>query len=142
MNIKDLATQILMSKISGANNSGDAASALDKLSSGNSKFDLGELVSKFQGSGGYLAARAKSWLGDGSNESVSATHIKEALGSDKVEAFAKQLGIDSDEAGHSLAKIIPELIDKSSKGGKLLDLIEDKKGLFSSIASKFLRKSA
>ena len=142
MNIQDLASQILMSKIAGANNTDDAASALDTLTGGKKRFDLGDLVSQFQGSGGDLAARAKSWLGDGANESISATHIKEALGSDKVEAFARQLGIDSDEAGHSLAQILPELIDKSSKGGRLLDSIGGNKGLFANIASKFFRKSA
>ncbi len=146
MNFQELATQLVMSKIAGANNSADVESALDKLTGSNKKFDLGDLVSRFQDSGGDLAERTKSWLGDGSNEAISATQIKDALGAEKVDAFARQLGIDGDEAGHSLARILPELIDKSSHGGKLLGSIGESlgnhKGLLASFASKFLRKSA
>ncbi len=142
MNFKDIATQLVMSKIAGANSSGDAASALDQLADGSKGFDIGELVKQFQGSGGDLAARASSWLSDGANAPVSATQIKEAIGSDKIAAFAAKLGIGGDEASEKLAQILPDLIDKSSRGGELLNSMGGAKGLLAGFASRFLKKSA
>lgn len=142
MNFKDLAAQIVMSKITGANNSGDATSALDDLIDGSKGFDLGKIVEQFQGSGSDIANKTKSWLGDGANESISASQVQDAIGGDKIEAFARKLGIGGDEAGHKLAQILPELIDKSSQGGNLLDSIGSKSGLLAGLASKFFRKSA
>jgi len=141
MNFKNLATRVLMDQIEGVNNSGVVASALDQLAPNSEDFHLGEIVSRIQGSGGNLASKAKSWLGDGANESISPAQVQEALGSDKIAAFGNKLGIDRNEAGYRLAKILPELVDKSSQGGRLLDSIGDK-GLFAGLASKFLKKIA
>ena len=47
----------------------------------------------------------------------------------------------ADEAGEKLSEILPELIDKSSQGGSLLDSI-DSKGLLAGFATRFFRKSA
>lgn len=141
MDFKQLATQILMSKIGSANNSGAAASALDDLVPGDKSFDLGDIVGQFTGSGSDLAKKAKSWLGDGDNDSISAAQVQDALGSDKIEAFARKLGIDREEASNSLSEILPELIDKSSQGGSLLGKIGGAGGL-AGLASKFFRKSA
>lgn len=130
-----------MEKIGGANNSSDAETALDDLLPGNKSFDLGDIVGQFTGSGGDIAAKAKSWLGDGENDSISASDVQDVLGSDKVEAFAKRLGIGAEEASSSLSDILPELIDKSSKGGSLLGSVGGIGGL-AGLASKFFRKSA
>ena len=138
MDIKSLATQLIMSKIGGANDSGAASSALDDLVGGSGGFDLGDIVGKFTGSGGDLAEKAKSWLGDGGNESVSADQIQDAIGSDKIEAFAKKLGIGTEEASSSLSQILPDLIDKSSQGGNLLGSVGGLSGL-AGLASKFFK---
>lgn len=138
MDLKDFATQLVMEKIGSANDKGAAASALDNLTGGDKGFDLGGLVGQLTGSGGDLAAKAKSWLGDGANDSISASQVQEALGGDKIEAFARQLGIGTEEASSNLSDILPQLIDKSSKGGELLDSVGGSKGLFS-IASKFFK---
>ena len=138
MDLKKLATQIIMDKIGSANDEGAAASALDELTSASGGFDLGAIVGQFSGSGGDIAAKARSWLGDGANDSISASQVTEALGSDKVEAFARKLGIGPDEAGSSLSDILPQLIDKSSKGGALLDSVGGADGLFS-LASKVFK---
>ena len=139
MDIKSLATQLILSKIGGANDSGAAESALDDLVGGSGGFDLGDLVGKFTGSGGDLASKAKSWLGDGGNEPVSADEIQDAIGSDKIEAFAKKLGVGREEASSGLSQILPDLIDKSSKGGNLLDSVGGVSGLVG-LASKFFKK--
>ena len=141
MNLKSLATQVLMDHIEGANNSNHAASALDRLAGNNKAFDLGDLVSKFQRSGGDVASKTKTWLGDGANEALSVRQLQQAVGQDKVAAFARTLGLDSEQATIELSKILPELIDKSSQGGELLNKIGSRRGL-AGIASRLLRKSA
>jgi uncharacterized protein YidB (DUF937 family) len=138
MDIKSLATQLIMSKMGGANDSNAASSALDDLVGGSGGFDLGDIVGKFTGSGGDLASKAKSWLGDGGNEAVSASEIQDAIGSDKIEAFARKLGIGTEEASSGLSQILPDLIDKSSKGGNLLDSVGGVSGL-AGMASKFFK---
>ena len=141
MNFKSLATQILMNRIDGANNSNHAASALDRLAGGNKAFDLGDLVTRLRHSGTDLAGKTRSWLGDGPNESISASQLEQALGPGKIAAFATALGIDRETAAQGLTKILPELIDKSSQGGQLLHEIGSKRGL-AGFASRLLRKSA
>lgn len=136
MDFKDLAAQIVMNKIGGANNSADAGSALDELVDGDKSFDLGDIVGKFTNSGGDLASKARSWLGDGANDSISASQVQDAIGLDKIESFAQKLGIGTEEASGKLSEIMPELIDKSSSGGSLLDSVGGVKGL-GGLASKF-----
>jgi len=141
MHFKSLATQIVMSKISSANNSSNAESALDSLVGESKGFDLGKLVDRLQVSGSDLATKTKSWLGDGENLPVSPSELQNAIGNHGVAAFAKKLGIDRREASARLAEILPELIDKSSQGGRLLGATGDSRGL-TSFAAKFFRKTA
>ena len=129
MNFKSLAVQVLMDHIDGINNSNHAASALDRLAGGNNAFDLNDIVGKFQGTGGDIARKTKSWLGDGSNQPISTTQLEQALGADRIAAFARALGIDTVQAGHGLNQILPELIDKSSQGGTLLNQRGARRGL-------------
>lgn len=138
MDIKSFATQLIMDKIGGANDSGAAQSALDELTSGSGGFDLAKIVGQFKGSGGDLANIAKSWLGDGANKAISPQQVQEAIGGDKVEAFAAKLGIGRDEASSGLADLLPDLIDKSSRGGDLLDSIGGASGL-AGLAAKFFK---
>ena len=141
MTFKGLATQVLMSKIERANNSDNAAAALDKLSGSSKGFDLAEIVNKLQGSGGDVARKTKSWLGDGPNEPISASRVQDAIGRHIIAAFAKKLGMDSDEASEKLTQILPELIDKSSQGGCLINSV-GKKSFLAGFTSRFLKKSA
>lgn len=141
MTFKGLATQVLMSKIEHANNSDNAASALDRLASGRKGFDLADIVAQFQGSGGDVARKAKSWLGDGANEAISASEVQDVIGSHKVAAFAKTLGMERDKASEKLARILPELVDKSSQGGYLINSI-GRKSFLAGFTSRFLKKSA
>ena len=46
--------------------------------------------------------------------------------------------IGRDEASSSLSQILPDLIDKSSKGGSLLDSVGGAEGL-AGLASKFFK---
>jgi len=138
MDIKSLATQLIMSKLGASNDSSTAESALDELVGGSSGFDLGDIVGKFTGSGGDLANIAKSWLGDGANDAISPDQLQDAIGGDKIEAFAAKLGIGREEASAGLSSVLPDLIDKSSKGGNLLDSVGGLSGL-KGLASRFFK---
>jgi len=137
MDLKQMATQMLMSKLGGNADSGAAQSAIDNLLGGeDSGSPLAGLIEKFNG--GELAGAAKSWLGDGANDAVSADQIKSALGSGQVADFASKLGIDQNQAAESLSDFLPDLIDKTSRGGELLESVGGLKGL-GGLASKFFK---
>ncbi|MDH3665051.1 MAG: YidB family protein, partial [Alphaproteobacteria bacterium] len=105
---------------------------------GNEKFDLVSMVGQFTSSGGDVASKAQSWLADGANDKISPEQIREAIGSNKIDAFASKLGIDREAASSHLSEILPELIDKSSQGGSLLGSGSRASGL-ARLASKFFK---
>lgn len=138
MDIKQIATQLLMKNIGGGSDPHVAESALDDLIGNGKKFDIVSMVGQFTGKGGDVAEMAKSWLGDGANESISASQLQDVIGQDKVAAFADKLGVSREDAGDSLAKFLPQLVDKSSRGGNLLDSVGGAGGL-AKLASKFFK---
>jgi uncharacterized protein YidB (DUF937 family) len=126
MDLMKLGTQLILSKLGGNASESGIASALSSLLGGGSKdggLDLGSLVSGMLGKGGGLEGIVSSWLGDGDNDAVSGSQIKEILGKDKITEFAKQVGVDEDTAADSLAEAVPQMVDKGSTGGSLLDAV-------------------
>ncbi len=121
------ANAFIQSKLSGDNGSGldlgSLTSALSGLTGGGSDggFDLGSLLGKMQGSG--MADIAQSWLGDGDNAPIEDEHITNMFGSDKISEFASQLGLSQEEAVGGLRDALPQIVDKASSGGSLLDSI-------------------
>ena len=142
MDIMKLATQLLASKMNNADNGGDSdlvQSVLGNLLGGGQSgggIDLGSLVGNLQNSG--LAEVAQSWLGDGDNAHISKSQIESLLGSDKVKEAASQLGTDQTDLLKGLQSMIPQVVDKSSSGGNLLDAVGGLSGL-AGMASKFLK---
>jgi uncharacterized protein YidB (DUF937 family) len=126
MDLMKLGTQLILSKLGGNTNEGGIESALSSLLGGGNSgggLDLGSLVSGMMKNGGGLENIVGSWLGDGENEAVSGSQIKDMLGSDKISEFASKLGIDDDSAADSLAEAVPQMVDKGSSGGSLLDAV-------------------
>lgn len=127
MDLMKLGTQLILSKLGGNTSESGIASALSSLlggsSSGSSGLDLGSLVSGMMKGGGGLESMVGSWLGTGDNEAVSGSQIKDILGGDKVAEFASKLGIDEDSAADSLAEAVPQMVDKASPDGSLLDAV-------------------
>ena len=99
---------------------GDIVSALKGLTGG-SGLDIGALLGSFTGSG--LDDMAKSWLGDGANAAISPDQVKSALGDANLGTFASALGLNEQEAAGGLSEALPQIIDKGSSGGSLLDSI-------------------
>jgi uncharacterized protein YidB (DUF937 family) len=141
MDLMQLGVQLIQSKLNGNVNESGISDALGALLGGTSNgaaggIDLGSIVNNMIAQGGGLENIIASWLGDGSNDAISAGQIKDILGGDKVAAFANQLGIDENTAADSLAEVVPQMVDKGSTGGSLLDAVGGIDGALN-IAKKF-----
>ena len=103
--------------------SGSLMSALIGLVGGGrgAGIDLGALVSRMESGG--LGDIARSWLGDGSNQAISPSQIAGMFGAERVSEFASKLGLSDDEAVGGLSDALPQMVDKASRGGSLLDLV-------------------
>ncbi|WP_353661804.1 YidB family protein [Hydrogenimonas sp. SS33] len=107
------------------NNSDEATTGLDTealsgalgkiFGSSGGDFDLAGLVKQFAGGG--LGDVVQSWLGEGANAAVDPQSVERVLGSDKIEAFARELGIGTDSARRALADALPEIVDKATPAG-------------------------
>ena len=122
------ASAFMNSNRSGDNGSGldlgSLTSALSGLTGGNDDnggFDIGSLLGKMQSGG--MADMAKSWLGDGDNEPMEDDHVVNMFGADKIRDFASQLGLSESEAIGGLRDAMPQMVDKASSGGSILDSI-------------------
>ena len=138
MDLKNLATQLLVGKLGGSKTESTAESALGSLIGNGGQFDLAGMVEQFTGGSADIAEKAKSWLGNGQNAEISESQIESVIGADKISEFAAKLGIGNDEAKSGLTDILPQLIDKGSRDGGLLDSIGGVGGL-AGIASKFFK---
>ena len=138
MDILQIGAQLVASKL-GMDESkvGVIMSALGNLlgkgTGGN--VDIGSLVSNMMQSGG-LQSMVGSWLGDGGNDPVSGDQITQIFGQEKIDSFAAELGIDAPTAVDGLTEALPQMIDKSSSGGSLLDAVGGVEGL-AGMAKKF-----
>jgi uncharacterized protein YidB (DUF937 family) len=125
-----MAAQLFLDK-SGGNTGldvGSVANALKNLLPGDGNdLNIGALISQF--GSGDLTSMVGSWLGDGDNDAIGGANITDVLGADKVSSFASELGIDSEQASSGLAGMIPELINKNSSGGSLLDSLGGAEGM-------------
>lgn len=124
MKLLQIAAQLFLDKSGGASglDVGAVAGALKNLLPGDGNdLNIGALVSQF--GSGDLSSMVGSWLGDGDNDEIGGAGIADVLGSDKVASFASELGMSPDKASQGLAGMIPELINKSSSGGSLLDSV-------------------
>jgi uncharacterized protein YidB (DUF937 family) len=68
---------------------------------------------------GGLGDQVKSWIGTGSNQSVSGEQVEQALGSDEVQRVADQAGTSPDEAADMLAQTLPHLVDEATPQGEI-----------------------
>jgi uncharacterized protein YidB (DUF937 family) len=60
-----------------------------------------------------------SWIGAGSNQSVSADQVTQLVGQDRITELANRAGISSGLAGAALARILPVLVDRLTPHGRL-----------------------
>lgn len=114
-----LAQGMLAQKLGG--NSDAVGGVLNSLIGGGDKMDIAGLLGGLKEKG--LGDVASSWLGDGANEAISADQLKDVLGGDQIAAAAAKLGTDEGSLLDGLKDALPQLVDKASSGGSMLDKV-------------------
>jgi len=66
-----------------------------------------------------MADQVKSWVSTGQNMTVNGQQMMNALGESQLKAFANQVGLANDIAADTLAKIMPQIVDKVTPTGTL-----------------------
>lgn len=135
MDILQLGAQLLSEKL-GLQIAPDAvASALSSLlGDGQGNLNLQDLAAKMA-SNSDLESIVGSWLGDGSNSPISAAGVMGLLGEAEISEFASKLGTDTNSAASGLADVLPQIMDKASSGGSLLDSVGGVGGLLGAAKS-------
>jgi len=123
MDILQMGVELLKKNMGGQENLNTEAisGVLQKLIGSGNQLDMAGMISAMQSGG--LASIAASWLGDGGNAAVSDSQIRDVIGSDKIAEAAAQLGTDENSLIAGLTQALPEMVDRSSSGGSLLDAI-------------------
>lgn len=121
MDVLQLGVDLLKRYFGDKIDAGALGGALAGLLGDGGKIDLGALVGKLTAQGGGLQSMLGSWLGDGPNMSIDPATILSLFGGDKVSAFADRIGVGRDEAAGGLAEVLPQIVDRFSKGGSLLE---------------------
>jgi len=77
---------------------------------------LGGLVSTLSKAG--LGDAIGSWISNGANQPVTGEQLGGALGADVLAGLAKQMGVNTGDAGGILANVLPELINQLTPQGQ------------------------
>ncbi len=135
MDILKIGADIVKSQLGLDLDTQSIANVLAKLIGEGDGLDIGSLVSMMQSGG--LASIASSWLGDGSNEGISASQILDVLGGEGLSTAAHELGTEKESLLSALSEAIPAMVDASSNGGALLDAVEGVDGALGMVNKLF-----
>ncbi len=137
--IVKMGTDLFQSKLGDSAGEVDQNSITDALkgliSNEEGGLDLSNILTSLT-SGDGIGSIISSWIGDGENETVDGSQLTEILGEDKVSEFAEKLGVDKDTALSGLSDAIPNMIDKATGEGSILDSVGGVDGIMD-MASKF-----
>jgi uncharacterized protein YidB (DUF937 family) len=78
---------------------------------------LNDLLKQLQQTG--QGEVAKSWVGNGPNQSISANDLAKALGADQVDALAAHSGMSRDDLLGALSQYLPEAVNHLTPDGRL-----------------------
>jgi len=138
MDLMELGAQLLSDKMDGqADNNAVTAALTNLLGDGQGNLNLQAIASKMTESG-QLGDVLKSWLGDGANNAISAQGIMDLFGEGQLADIASQLGTNTNDIAGGLAEALPQMMDKASSGGSLLDSFGGADGLLDA-AKSFLK---
>lgn len=62
-----------------------------------------------------------SWIGDEDNVAISDEQVKSALGGEVIKSIANKVGISEGKTVSALSYMLPQVVDKLTPDGKLLD---------------------
>ena len=68
---------------------------------------------------GGLEQQADSWVSTGQNMNISADQLQQIFGSSTMSDLASQLGMPREQAGSTMAQVLPELINQLTPRGKV-----------------------
>ena len=68
---------------------------------------------------GGLEQQADSWVSTGQNKNISADQLQQIFGSSTMSDLASQLGMPREQAGSTMAQVLPELINQLTPRGKV-----------------------
>jgi uncharacterized protein YidB (DUF937 family) len=122
VDLMQLGSDLIKEQLGADGQERDTAGALSALSGGGG-LDIGSIVTGMMANGD-LSSVVTSWLGDGSNDAIGGNQLQAIFQNENIQAFAAKLGIDLDSATALLSNVLPNLVDKSSSGGSLLDSID------------------
>ncbi len=74
------------------------------------------LLDNMQGAG--LGDQVKSWVGTGENQPVSPQQLAAVIGPEQLHKAAQAAGMTDQAAADSLAKVLPQVVDTATPGGK------------------------
>lgn len=78
---------------------------------------LDGVLNKFRQGG--LAQQADSWVSTGQNMNISGDQLQQVLGSSTISDLASRLGMSPDQAGSSMAQLLPNVIDQLTPQGQV-----------------------
>ena len=78
---------------------------------------LGRLINDLQNSGQGRAAQ--SWVARGPNQEIAPSDLQKALGSDELDALARQTGLNRNDLLEGLSQNLPDFIDQLTPNGRL-----------------------
>lgn len=99
-----------------ANNPQILSTITGMLSNDGGHGGLGGLVNTMTKAG--MGDAVNSWIGTGANAPVTGDQLGGALGADVLAGLAKQMGVNSGDAGGILAQVLPGLIDQMTPKGQ------------------------
>ena len=85
------------------------------------------LLGRFQEFG--MGEHVASWVGQGENLPIVGDQIRQAFGSEQLEALAQQAGIPAEHASSGLAALLPDLINHLTPNGQVPSDGEVQQGL-------------
>lgn len=68
---------------------------------------------------GGLGQQADSWVGTGQNMNISPSDLQQIFGSSTLRDLASQLGMPEEQAGSTMAQVLPELINRLTPQGQV-----------------------
>jgi len=137
MDIANIAQELISNNLDGDTDGSVITQGMDLLFGGeDGGFDISNIISSVS-SNEALGSVLGSWLGDGENMPIDSDTIANIFDSDKLEQFGSILGIDTQNAQSLLANVVPQIIDKSSSGGSLLDSVGGIAGAFNLVKKLF-----
>jgi len=68
---------------------------------------------------GGLGQQADSWVGTGQNMNISPDQLQQVFGSSTISDLASQLGMPEDQAGSTMAQLLPEVINRLTPQGQV-----------------------